>query len=354
MRPTARDNRTHAQLRQIRKSGGECNCRSIMFTLDWIDLLATADGPLSPRVVSSSATRRGSKVSSAGHGFAGPYQLLNIVNTGQTSQVWQGYHPGTREYAAVKTLQADFARDKAHVGFLKWEFAVAGKIEHERICRVYQFGRDRGVPYLALEWCPAPNLKIRIRQDRALVRRHAHRVAIEATEGVMEFCRRGWVHRDIKPDNFLVTDEGAVKLIDFGLAQKAKKGFSALIARKSKVQGTRSYMSPEQIRGKPLDERADLYSLGCTIFELFSGRPPYTGMSANDLLMQHIKSPVPSLKTRNDEVTDDLAELLQVAMAKDRDKRHNTIEEFLNQLRAIKIYEAGVDVPSAPEQAPEK
>jgi len=187
-----------------------------------------------------------------------------------------------------------------------------------------------------------------------LVRRHAHRVAIEATEGVMEFCRRGWVHRDIKPDNFLVTDEGAVKLIDFGLAQKAKKGFSALIARKSKVQGTRSYMSPEQIRGKPLDERADLYSLGCTIFELFSGRPPYTGMSANDLLMQHIKSPVPSLKTRNDEVTDDLAELLQVAMAKDRDKRHNTIEEFLNQLRAIKIYEAGVDVPSAPEQAPEK
>ena len=81
-------------------------------------------------------------MSTASHGYAGPYRLLNIINTGQTSQVWQAYHDGSRKYVAVKMLQREYARDKEHVRFLKWEYTVAGKIEHERICRVYQFGRE--------------------------------------------------------------------------------------------------------------------------------------------------------------------------------------------------------------------
>jgi serine/threonine protein kinase len=105
-------------------------------------------------------------------------------------------------------------------------------------------------------------------------------------------------------------------------------------------------MSPEQIRGKPLDERADLYSLGCTLFEVFSGKPPYTGLDANDLLMQHIKTPVPWLKTRNSNATAELSELLQVAMAKDADKRHSSVEEFLAQLKSIKMLES---LPEEPE-----
>ena len=217
-------------------------------------------------------------MSSASHGFAGPYRLLNIINTGQTSQVWQAYHEATRKYVAVKTLQADYARNKEHVNFLKWEYTVAGKIEHERICRVYMFGRERGMPFLALEWFAAPNLKFRVVHTRDMLSRYSQRIAIQATEGVAEFCRRGWVHRDIKPDNFLVGDDGQVKLIDFGLAHRAKKGFARMFARKSKVQGTRSYMSPEQIRGKPLDERADLYSLGCTLFEGVFGQAPVYGL----------------------------------------------------------------------------
>jgi len=292
-------------------------------------------------------------VSSDSHGFAGPYRLLNIINTGQTSQVWQAYHDAAREHVAVKTLQADYARDRDHVNFLKWEYHVAGKIEHQRICRVYMFGRERGVPFLALEWFAAPNMKICIQQSPEALRLASRRVAIEATEGVAEFCRHGWVHRDIKPDNFLVSEEGQVKLIDFGLANKAKKGWARVFARKSKVQGTRSYMSPEQIRGQPLDERADLYSLGCTLFELFSGKPPYTGLSANDLLMQHIKTPVPWLRTRNSDATPELSELLQMAMAKDPNRRHSSIEEFLGQLRSTKMLESVPNEPESVEKAVE-
>ena len=278
-------------------------------------------------------------MSSASHGFAGPYRLLNIINTGRTSQVWQAYDDAIRKYVAVKMLQTDFARDREQVNFLKWEYTVAGKIQHERICQVYKFGRERGVPFLALEWFAAPNMKFRLRQLGEM-RRFLPKMAIEATEGVAEFCRHGWVHRDIKPDNFLVGDDGEVKLIDFGLAYRAKKGLARLFGGKTKVQGTRSYMSPEQIRGKPLDQRADLYSLGCTIFELFSGKPPFTGLDANDLLMQHIKTPPPWLRTRNSDATQDLSELLQVAMAKNPDRRHSSIEEFLTQLRSIRMLES--------------
>lgn len=295
------------------------------------------------------ATRRGDDVSTAGHGFAGPYRLMNLINTGQTSQVWQAYHDATRKYVAVKTLQSDFARDKEQIHYLKWELNVASKIDHERICKVYEFGRERGVPYLAMEWFGAPNLKIWIRRGHDAIRPIAQNVAIQATEAVAELSRHGWVHRDIKPENFLVNDEGQVKLIDFGLVQRAKKGWRRVFARKSKVQGTRSYMSPEQIRGKPLDERADLYSLACTLFELFAGRPPYTGLSANDLLMQHIRGSIPSLKARNSEVTLEFCEILHVAMAKNAERRQSTVEEFLKHLRAVKIYERRPERSTRPE-----
>ncbi|MHB8899470.1 MAG: serine/threonine protein kinase [Thermoguttaceae bacterium] len=281
-------------------------------------------------------------MSSASHGFAGPYRLLNIINTGQTSQIWQAYDDAARKYFAVKMLQSEYVRNREHVNFLKWEYAVAGKIRHERLCQVYQFGWERRVPFLALEWFAAPNLKFRIRQSRQSLQPVLRQVAVQATEGVAEFCRHGWVHRDIKPDNFLVDDAGQVKLIDFGLAHRAKKGWARLFARKSKVQGTRSYMSPEQIRGKPLDDRADLYSLACTLFELFCGKPPYTGLNANDLLMQHIQAPVPWLKARNPDATCELSDLLQKAMAKDPNRRHSSVEEFLSHLRSIKMLESMV------------
>ncbi len=291
-------------------------------------------------------------MSSASHGFAGPYRLLNIINTGRTSQVWQAYDDAIRKYVAVKMLQTEFARDREQVNFLKWEYTVAGKIQHERICQVYKFGRERGIPFLALEWFAAPNMKFRIRQLGGM-RPLLPKMAIEATEGVAEFCRHGWVHRDIKPDNFLVGDDGEVKLIDFGLAYRTKKGLARLFGGKTKVQGTRSYMSPEQIRGKPLDQRADLYSLGCTIFELFSGKPPFTGLDANDLLMQHIKTPPPWLRTRNSDATQDLSELLQVAMAKNPDRRHSSIEEFLTQLRSIRMLESVANQAENSENAAE-
>ena len=105
---------------------------------------------------------------------------------------------------------------------------------------------------------------------------------------------QGWIHRDIKPDNFLVNEEGDVKLIDFALAARERKGLGKLFGR-TKVQGTRSYMAPEQIRGKGLDARTDIYSFGCMLYELVSGRLPFTGVSPEELLRKHLYAPIPVL-----------------------------------------------------------
>jgi serine/threonine protein kinase len=277
-------------------------------------------------------------VSSTSIGYLGPYRLLNVVYNGRTTVVWQAHHDGIKQFFAIKTLMRDFLRDRQEVAYLKWEYTVAGRIEEEQLVRVHDFQANRGAPYLAIEWFPAPNMKQRIRSGFAAYGHTVPRTLIEATEALAQLHKHGWVHRDVKPENFLVADDGQVKLIDFGLAQRPKKGLARLFARKSKIQGTKSYMSPEQIRGRPVDARSDLYSLACTFFELITGRPPFTGVSVQDLLLKHVKSSPPSLRALDRNITQELADLIRYAMAKQPAQRPESVENFLGRLKALRPF----------------
>ena len=277
-------------------------------------------------------------MSSEAPGYIGPYRLLNVVNTGQTSQIWQAYHDGKKQFFGVKNLLDKFRRDREQVGYLRWEHVVGSKMDHERIIRIFEFEVDRGNPYLAMEWFSAPNLKQWIRQRLEDIEHLMPRIIEQSTEAVAYFNSQGWIHRDIKPDNFLVSETGDVKLIDFALAQKKKRGLGKLIPTRSKVQGTRSYMAPEQIRGEPLDQRSDLYSLACTIYELVAGKPPYTGASANELLMKHLRSPPPAVEAANHKITSEFGQLLRRAMAKDPANRPNSAEDFLTAVRMTRLF----------------
>lgn len=277
-------------------------------------------------------------MSSTSIGYLGPYRLLNVVYNGRTTLVWKAHHDGIKKFFAIKTLMSDFLRDRQEVAYLKWEYTVAGCIEEERLVRVHGFTPNRGAPFLAIEWFPAPNMKQRIRLGFGSYGHTVPRILIEATEALAQLHKHGWVHRDVKPDNFLVADDGEVKLIDFGLAQRPKTGLAKLFARKSKVQGTKSYMSPEQIRGQPVDARSDLYSLGCTFFQLIAGRPPFTGVSVQDLLLKHVKSSPPSLRASDKNVTQELADLIQHAMAKQPARRPDSVEDFLVRLKALRPF----------------
>ncbi len=284
-------------------------------------------------------------------GYIGPYRLLNVVNTGQTSRIWQAYDDAAQRVCGIKVLLEDFSRDREHIGYLRQEFIVGEKLRHKRIIQINDFASDRGVYYLAMEWFPAPNMKHLIRHEFERAQHLAPGLIEQMAEALAYLNENGWVHRDIKPDNYLVSETGQVKLIDFALAQKTKGGLAKLLNPKSKIQGTRSYMSPEQIRGGGLDSRSDLYSLGCTIFELLAGKLPFTGTSGTDLLMKHIKSSPPTLESANRNVTPEFGALIRQTMAKKPNNRPKSVTDFLTQFRMVQVFKRAPKPPEKAEKA---
>ena len=268
----------------------------------------------------------------------GPFRRLNLIRAGKTCEVWEVLNDLTGERSAIKLLAGDAASNREEVNFLKHELQVGRGLDHPNVIKIYDFAHKRDYVYLSMELFSAPNLKQWILQGVEQLAPLVSGAIRQAGEGLAYFHSQGWVHRDIKPDNFLMNTAGDVKLIDFALAVRPKKGLARLFAGKSKVQGTRSYMSPEQIRAQPLDARADLYSFGCMIYELVGGKPPYTGTSTNELLTKHLRAPIPPLQASNRNVSDDFALLARELLAKDPNGRPNSMDDFLRDLRTIKLF----------------
>ncbi len=289
----------------------------------------------------------------AGQQYIGPYRLLNVVNRGQTSQVWAAIDDRNQTRRALKVLLADFRKVREHIAYMKNEFQVGKMLDHEHVIHIYDHGVNQGTPYLVMEFFPYPNMKDiiqRVVDQQRVLEQVAFMVPViieRAAQGLAYFNNKGWVHRDVKPDNFLVNLDGEVKLIDFALAVRQKKGFAKLFARRSKIQGTRSYMSPEQIRGKPLGVEADVYSFGCTIFHLLAARPPYTGANSSDLLNKHLAAPIPVIEAYNRNVNPAFSQILQSMMVKQPEKRLPDINEFLRHLKVTPVFKEPPPVPAA-------
>ncbi|MFH1922819.1 MAG: serine/threonine-protein kinase [Planctomycetota bacterium] len=278
-------------------------------------------------------------------GYLGSYRLSKLVYDGEGSRIWRAYDDAKQQVVGVKTLSEKYKRDRERISLLKREHAVGVGLIHPSIIRTYEFAVDGGTPYLAMEWFPAPNMKWRIHQGIDQPVRLLPKIILQATEALAYFNEQGWIHRDVKPDNYLVDDNGDVKLIDFALAQRKRGFLGRLFSQRSKVQGTRSYMSPEQIRCWALDERADLYSLGCTIYHLVAGVPPFTGVNTDDLLKKHLKARPPSLEAANPSVTPAFSGLVRASMAKKASERPASVRAFLNQLREIPLF---LETPKPP------
>lgn len=271
--------------------------------------------------------------------YIGTYRLLKLVRAGATCQIWEVISEIDNRRCALKTLQDDFRKDKEEISLLKHEFTVGGPLHHPHVIEIYEFDISKGIPYLALEYFESSNLKQWMREHRESpdFRRQLPEVIQQAAEGLQYLHDQGWIHRDVKPDNFLVNEAGNVKLIDFAIAQKSKKGFARFFAGRSKIQGTRSYMSPEQIRGEPLDARSDVYSFGCMLFELYSGRPPFTGGNPDELLQKHLRSPAPPLVASQNAVSPEFSNLVGRMMAKNIEDRPPSIKAFQDELSNMRM-----------------
>lgn len=278
----------------------------------------------------------------------GQYRIARIIHNGNSSQVWEAIKQPEGTRIALKTLKPKYAEDKTEIGFMKNEAEAGKSLQHPNIVKVLEFGTDKNTPFVAMELFSEITLKKAIRKGPESIAYMLPKIIQKACEGLYAMHSQGYLHCDVKPENFLVNRDGDVKVIDFSLAQKIKTGLAKLFGGKPKaVAGTMSYMSPEQIKAGALDPRSDVYSFGCVLFELVSGKPPYTGTSPTDLLNKHISAPIPSPVVGNDNVTQEFANVLKVMMAKKPDDRYENIWEAFKVLKVTKIFKRPPRIPEA-------
>ncbi|MEC9094285.1 MAG: serine/threonine-protein kinase [Planctomycetota bacterium] len=278
----------------------------------------------------------------SGRDFVGPYRLVKLIRAGTSCQVWEVVKDPDPRRIALKVLLEEHKGTRAEVQQLKNEGMVGIGLEHKNVIKIFEFTDKHHLPCIVMELFNARNLKQELRERPENLLYHAPGIIRQCGLGLNYFNEQGFVHCDIKPDNFLVNAAGEVKLIDFSIAKKIKSGISGLFAGKQSIQGTRSYMSPEQIRGKKLDQRSDIYGLGCVIFELVVGKPPFTASSPDELLHRHLTAPPPSATVYNNRVSPDLSALIQKMLSKDLQRRPETVKMFLEEFRTIQTYKAGL------------
>lgn len=272
----------------------------------------------------------------------GNYKLVNLMMTGQSSQVWEVVEMTSHRHFAMKLLLPEKAKLSAERHMLFHEANVGTTLAHPNVIKIVHVCKDMVHPHFAMEFFPAGSLKLRIvRKQYDFIQEHISEILQKAATAFAYMNASGWVHRDVKPDNILVNSAGEVRIIDFALAQRIRKpGLFSRFFRSKMSAGTRSYMSPEQILGEPLDGRADIYSFGCTMYETVTYRPPFRATSNMELLKKHLSEKPSSPQLYNKELTDEFCELVMHTLAKKRKDRPNNFHDVLMKLRSIRIYKS--------------
>jgi eukaryotic-like serine/threonine-protein kinase len=268
--------------------------------------------------------------------LGGRYELDGVVGRGGMAEVYRARDIRLDRIVAVKTLRDDLARDQTFQARFRREAQSAASLNHPSIVAVYDTGEDMvghtPVPYIVMEYVDGRTLRDLLRDDRRLLPERA----LEITDGVLRALdyshRNGIVHRDIKPGNVMLTRTGDVKVMDFGIA-RAVSDAQATMTQTAQVIGTAQYLSPEQARGERVDARSDLYSTGCLLYELLTGRPPFTGDSPVAIAYQHVReNPVPPSRV-DPEIPAWADSIVLKAMAKDPGDRYQSAGEMRNDIQ---------------------
>jgi eukaryotic-like serine/threonine-protein kinase len=263
--------------------------------------------------------------------LGGRYELDGIVGRGGMAEVYRARDIRLDRVVAVKTLREDLARDQTFQARFRREAQSAASLNNPSIVAVYDTGEDSSggshIPYIVMEYVDGRTLRDLLRDDRRLLPERA----VEITDGVLRALdyshRNGIVHRDIKPGNVMLTRSGQVKVMDFGIA-RAVSDAQATMTQTAQVIGTAQYLSPEQARGERVDARSDLYSTGCLLYELLTGRPPFLGDSPVAIAYQHVReNPIPPSRV-DPEVPPWADAIVLRAMAKDPRDRYQSAAEM--------------------------
>jgi eukaryotic-like serine/threonine-protein kinase len=253
-----------------------------------------------------------------------------------------------RRSVAVKVLTADYAQSEERLRRFEREAYSASSLNHPNIVTIYEIGSEGGTNFIATEYVDGESLRLHMKVGQMELREVID-VAIQIVSALTTAHEAGIVHRDIKPENIMLRRDGYVKVLDFGLAKLAHDGASVhgsddgeapthvlIKTEPGRVMGTVNYMSPEQARGREVDARTDIFSLGITIYEMVSGRRPFTGETQNDVLAAILRAEPEPLKKISPSVPAELNRIVSKALRKDREERYQSVKELWVDLKSLR------------------
>jgi beta-lactam-binding protein with PASTA domain/predicted Ser/Thr protein kinase len=269
--------------------------------------------------------------------LGGRYELGHVLGRGGMAEVYLAHDTRLGRTVAVKTLRADLARDPSFQARFRREAQSAASLNHPAIVAVYDTGEDyidgTSIPYIVMEYVDGSTLRELLHSGRKLLPERTLEMTIGILQALEYSHRSGIVHRDIKPANVMLTRNGQVKVMDFGIA-RAMGDSGMTMTQTSAVIGTAQYLSPEQAKGEQVDARSDLYSSGCLLYELLTVRPPFIGDSPVAVAYQHVREEPQPPSVFDPEITPEMDAIVLKALVKDPDYRYQSADEMRIDIEA--------------------
>ena len=256
------------------------------------------------------------------------YEILEKIGTGGMSDVYKAKCHKLNRYVAVKVLKQEFSENSNFVSKFRVEAQAAASLMHPNIVNVYDVGEDNGIHYIVMELVEGITLKKYIEKKARLSVKEAVSIAIQACMGIEAAHNNHIIHRDIKPQNIIISKEGKVKVTDFGIAKAATSNTIT-----SNVMGSVHYTSPEQARGGYSDEKSDIYSMGITLFEMLTGRVPFNGDTTVAIAIKHIQEPMPSPRDYVPEIPVSVEQIVLKCTQKSPDRRYQSMSSLIEDLK---------------------
>jgi serine/threonine-protein kinase len=264
----------------------------------------------------------------------GEFRLLRRLGAGGMAEVWLAEQTSLKRHVALKLLKRELTSDPTYVRRFETEAKAAAGLNHPNLVQVYTVGQHDGQHYIAQEYVQGQTLRNLLTRKGPLAASVALHIMRQVSAALIAAAERGIVHRDIKPENIMLTRKGEVKVADFGLAQ-VSQGEQLHLTQEGVTMGTPLYMSPEQVKGRKLDQRSDIYSFGVTCYHMLAGRPPFHGETAVTVAVQHLQDEAEPLKAMRPDLPPALCDVVHRMMAKDPEQRYQDAQSLHNDVRRL-------------------
>ena len=257
------------------------------------------------------------------------YEILEKIGDGGMAFVYKAKCRLLNRIVALKVLRSEFVEDEEFLEKFKNEAQSAASLTQQNIVNIYDVGQDEGVHYIVMEYVEGKSLRDIIKSNKTIGESQALDIARQIAMALSQAHKKHIIHRDIKPHNILVKEDGTVKVVDFGIAKAVT---SSTVTNMGSVIGSVHYFSPEQAKGRYVDERSDLYSLGIVMYEMLVGRVPFKGESPVNIALQHINEEVTFPDFIKNEISDDVKKLVLKLTQKNQSRRYFTADELIKDM----------------------